>query len=141
GVQADKLIMRSCFRDGDCIIRKVPGYKHSPSRFAIQLIEADQLDENYVWNLAPDMYIRMGVEMDEWRRPVAYHLWRQHPGDLFPNLDRIRIPADEIVNPFLAERIGASRGVSQMCSSAVRLRHLSKYEESEVVAARAQACK
>ncbi len=141
GVQCDKLIVRSAFRDGDCLIRKIPGYSRSPSKFALQLIEGDQLDENYVWNPGPDCYIRMGVEMDQWRRPVAYHLWRQHPGDLFPNLDRIRIPAEEIVHPFITERIGATRGVSQMCSSAVRLRHLSKYEESEVVAARAQACK
>lgn len=140
GIDADKLILRSIVRDGDCLIRKVPGY-NNPFKFAIQLIEADHLDENYVWNVAPDRYIRMGVEMDEWRKPLAYHLWKQHPGDLFPDLTRIRIPADELIHPFIIERIGASRGISQLASSAVRLRHLSKYEESEVVAARAAACK
>lgn len=140
GVEGDKLILRSVARDGDCMVRLVRGFDN-PFRFALQLIEADQLDENYNWNLASNRFIRMGVEMDQWRKPTAYHVWRQHPGDLFPDLTRIIIPASDIIHPFLTERIGQSRGVSWMCSSAVRLRHLSKYEESEVVAARVAAAK
>jgi len=140
GVDFDKLVIRSVARDGECLIRKIPGYDND-FKFSLQLIEADQLDENYVWNLAPNIYIRMGVEMNEWRRPIAYHLWKQHPGDLFPDLQRIRIQADEFIHPFVIERIGQSRGISWMCSSAVRLRHLSKYEESEVIAARIAAAK
>jgi len=141
GVEGDKLILRSVARDGDCLIRLVRGFPNNEFKFALQLLEADQLDENYVWNFQGGVYIRMGVEMDAWRRPVAYHLWREHPGDLFPSLVRIRIPASEFIHPFLNERIGQSRGISWLCSSTVRLRMLSTYEKAEVVAARAAAGK
>lgn len=140
GIEGDKLILRSVARDGDVLVRLIRGYDN-PFRFALQHIEADQLDENYVWNFQPDIYIRMGVEMDQWRRPLAYHLWRQHPGDLFPDLRRVRIPADEFIHPFVTERVGQSRGISWLCSSTIRLRHLEKYEESEVIAARVAAAK
>ena len=146
GVEGDKLILRSVARDGDCLVRLVRGYVPTPPyrndfKFAFQLLEADQLDENYVWNFQGGVYIRMGVEMDAWRRPLAYHLWREHPGDLFPSLVRIRIPATEFIHPFLNERIGQSRGISWLCSSTIRLRMLKEYEKAEVVAARAAAGK
>jgi len=141
GVEGDKLILRSVARDGDCLIRMVRGFQDNDFKFAFQLIESDQLDENYVWNFQGGVYIRMGVEMNAWRRPIAYHLWREHPGDLFPSLVRIRIPATEFIHPFLNERIGQSRGISWLCSATLRLRMLSQYEYAEVTSARAAAGK
>ena len=87
----------------------------------------------------------MGVEMDKWDRPVAYHFLEYHPGDYqfsyAPEAvkKRTRIKADDIIHLYLIERPGQTRGVSAFASAIMRLRNLSGYEESEVVAARASA--
>ena len=50
-----------------------------------------------------------------------------------------RIPASEIIHFFKKERPGVVRGVPLLYSCINRLRHLSKYEEAELVATRAAA--
>ena len=89
--------------------------------------------------------IRMGVEINEWGRPVAYHFWDYHPGDYqfsyaqVAAKRRVRIPAEDVLHLYLIERPGQSRGVSAFASAIMRLRNLSGYEEAEIVAARASS--
>ena len=51
--------------------------------------------------------IRMGVELDQYKKPVAYHLLsRYHPGDydfttLSASPKHIRIEADEMIHVFM----------------------------------------
>ena len=68
------LFISSVLRDGEVLIRKVRGFDN-PFSYALQFIEADHLDEDY--SLDPytnGNQVRMSVEFDAWRRPVAYHL-------------------------------------------------------------------
>jgi len=81
GVQ--KLFIRTVARDGEFLARKIRGYKN-PWRFALQILEADVLDETYNQEAGNGRNkVRLGVEYDEWDRPVAYHLRRKHPGDAY----------------------------------------------------------
>jgi lambda family phage portal protein len=138
-----KLVISSVARDGEVLIRKVRGYDNAWG-FALQLIEADHLDENYNDVLRNGNRVKMGVEFDQYNKPVAYWIFEHHPGDaLFTAQynDRIRIPADEILHIFLQERISQSRGVPWMHAALTRLQMLGAYEEAELVAARIGAAK
>lgn len=139
-----RMFIETVARDGEAIIRKVKGYDN-PFRFALQFIEADHLDENLnVAELPNGNQIRMGVEVDPWGRPVAYHLLTKHPGDFTyasGGLRYQRVPADEIIHAFIKERPTQTRGVPWMASAMISLNMVHGYAEAELTAARLEACK
>jgi lambda family phage portal protein len=141
--EIQRLSMRSVVESGEILIRKVKqSFGGSSVPFAIELIEADQLAESHngKWN---GNEIRMGIEVDQWQRPVAYWLHSHHPGDyqfgISASKKLQRIPAEEIIHLFFCDRPGQSRGVSWFHSCLKRMRDLGGYEEAEIVAARATA--
>ncbi len=139
-----RLAVRSVVESGEVILRKITqSFGGSSVPFAIEIIESDQLADDYIGSHGENE-IRMGVEVDKWGRPVAYWLRPAHPGDYqYPyrktrgTLERI--PADEIIHLYLSERPKQTRGVPWLYSSMQRARNLSGYEEAEIVAARAAA--
>ena len=136
--EIQKMIMGTLAEDGEVLVRKVKGYRNE-FKFAIQLLEADHLDENYN---EPDRNIHMGIEYDSWNRPIAYHLFKTHPGSL-TNVDktRERIPANEINHLFLSNRISATRGIPWMHTAMTRMKMVNGYEEAELTASRISAAK
>ena len=142
--EIQRLVMRSVVESGEVLIRKVnQSFGGSSVPFALELIEADQLAE-YHHGTFNGNEIRMGIEVDKWNRPVAYHLRTHHPGDYqFVSTAAAarleRVPAEEIIHLFLSDRPGQSRGVSWFHSCLKRMRDLGGYEEAEIVAARATA--
>jgi lambda family phage portal protein len=145
-VGVDQLIMTTVASDGELLIRKMRGWPGNRFGFAIQLIEADQLDIELNRKLQNGHEIRMGVEFDAYRRPVAYWVLKDHPNDFFYGVGYsrskyTRIPAEDIIHPFIFERIGQSRGVPWMAAAADRAKMLDGYEEAELVAARTAAAK
>lgn len=74
-------------RDGEVLAVFVRGpASGNPHGLAIQLIDVDRLDTAYNRAASPGLnMIRMGVELNEFGRPVAYHLRRRHPGELYDN--------------------------------------------------------
>lgn len=137
---ACRLIIRSIARDGECLIRKVKGFGNGWG-FSIQLIESDLLDLDYNSFPTRGNKIKMGVELNQWDEPIAYHILPSHPGDVFSNSteiykNRMRIPADEILHPFIPERIGQTRGYPWLAAPMLRLQMLGGWEESAIVAAR-----
>lgn len=135
-------IIESTARDGEIIVRKVRGYDNK-FRFALQLIEADYLDEKLNQNLPNGNVIRLGIEKNRFGKPVAYHLLEKHPGDHQSNIGQkyIRIPAEEIIHIFMKERPTQSRGAPWAHTAILRLRMLGAYEEASLVAARVGASK
>lgn len=142
---AENLIIKSIARDGEILIRKIPGRQAGNDfGFAIQLIEADHLDEDLCRDLGSGNRIYMGVETNQWSRPVAYHVLTRHPGDetyLYGGRRYLRIPADEIIHPFVSDRAQQTRGVPWMHAGMQRLQMLGGYEEAELTAARVSAAK
>lgn len=141
---ADRMALRCIARDGELIVRIVRGYDNQ-FRFAIQFIEPDQLDHQYngEWQ---GREIRMGIELNQWKVPVAYWIDSEHPGDYYVTFRaqgkrRVRIPADEIIFPFRSQRAGQTRGISWLVNAMNHLKMLGGYEEAELVAARTSAAK
>jgi lambda family phage portal protein len=139
-----RLLLKTVARDGEVIVRKWRG--EGKYGLALESIEADQLDEDLISDAnksGTKPNIHMGVEMDAFRRPIAYYLW-DRPADSFgltTNRKRLRVPADEIFHLYDPDRLGQTRGPSWLVASIIPLRHLNGYIESELVAARISAAK
>ena len=135
-----KLVLRSVARDGECFIRLVRGYDN-PFGFALQVLEAEQVDDMYNGTNNGNRII-MGIEKDEFGKPVAYYVFKYHPGERgVTGNERIRIPADEIIHIYIKERASQTRGIPWGVAAIMKLRMLSAYEEAEVIAARISASK
>ena len=78
-IDVQNLCMRAVAGDGEVLIQLVTAY-NNPFGFALQIFEADHLDENHNEILKNNRII-MGVEVNKWGAPVAYHLATNHPGD------------------------------------------------------------
>ena len=141
-----RLCVTSMLESGEVFVRIVrQSFGNSKVPMALELIESDLLDDDYNAIEKNGNEIRMGVEIDKWGRPVAYHFFDYHPGDYqFSYAQkavkrRIRIPAEDVIHLYLIDRPGQTRGVSAFATAIMRLRNLSGYEESEIVAARASS--
>lgn len=140
-----RVIIRSVAESGEILVRKVrKAFADSRVPFALELIEADQLVDNWTGRAPNGNEVRMGVEVDSWMRPVAYWLYPRHPGDNMvqgvpQSNDYLRVPADEIIHIGLFDRPHQTRCVPWFHSAMVKLRHIGGTEEAEIVRARASA--
>jgi lambda family phage portal protein len=127
--------------DGEAILRKHKGFNND-YRFAVELIDPDLIDErmNVERSSQTGNRIIMGVEVDKWYRPVAYHILTVHPSEAGQRVTN-RVPADEIVHIFKRKRIGQTRGVTHLQPIIFRLHMLGAYEDAEVTASRISASK
>jgi lambda family phage portal protein len=139
-VDLETLIAESEVVDGEVLIRLVDGYDN-PFGFAIDILDPDQLDHTYTLLPAPGQNeIRMGVELDGWRRPVAYWLWANHPAEP-KSRQRVRVPAEQIIHLFFRKRPKQTRGVSWLAPVLLDVKMLAGYREGELVASRTAANK
>jgi lambda family phage portal protein len=139
----ERIILKSIVRDGDVLVRMVKGFDN-PFQFSLQLIEHEWLDVSLNKVLPSGNRIIMGVEQNIWGRPVAYHVVNSHPSDVLagrpaPQHGRERIPADEIIHPFVADRSDQARGVPWVFAAMYRLKKLGAYEDAELIAAEVSA--
>ena len=145
-IDVQQMLIETVAKDGEILVRKVRGRNSgNPFGFALQLLEADHLNENYNTTMSNGNKVRMGIEYNEWDRPVAYHVLNRHPGEVVGTAYHAekydRIPATDILHLFFSERPSQSRGLPWMISAMRRMRMLGTYEENELVAAGVAASK
>lgn len=130
-------------QDGAFLVRMVPGYPGNKFRFALQILDADQLDHELA--RAPGAganEIRMGVEVDRWGKIVAYHIWNQHPTDYGRGVRlRDRVPAEQIIHGYIVRRPGQTHGVPWFAPVTLDERMLQGFQEAAVTNARVGASK
>jgi lambda family phage portal protein len=134
--EAERMIVRSCVRDGGGIARLADGYPNNDTRFAVQYIEIEALDPAYTDRAKG---ISMSVEHDEWYRPIQYHLKEQRRDGMNWQTERRAFSADDILHIHRPHRFSATQSPSWLAPILLSLRHLSQYEMAEVIAARIQA--
>lgn len=140
--QFDRQILRTVAVDGEALIRIYGGWDNTYG-IAAQAIDPALLDHNLNAELANGNAIRMGVEMDQYRRPIAYHLHKA-PSALtrsYSKSERERVPASQMIHVYLPEWVMQTRGVPWMSTSLIRLQMLSGYEDAAITAARSAAVK
>lgn len=144
-----QLGIKAAARDGEVMAQIVRGKNAgNPFGIAIQLLDVDRLDT--ALNKPAEggrNAIRMGVEINAYGRPVAYHLKTAHPGDLYQTTSgiqgntHVRVPAEDIIHEFIADRPEQVRGMPWAHAAMLRLNNLGGYEEAAVIAARVGASK
>lgn len=133
-----QLIVRAWPADGEVFLRMVGGFKNRYG-FALQVLDPDLCDETFEREKGPGQNaVRMGVEIDDWNRPVAYWFWTSHPHDYRQDMrrERVRIPASEVVHLFVQYRPGQTRGYPFFTPVLLKAQMANGYTEAELVAAR-----
>jgi lambda family phage portal protein len=146
--QIQRLAYESMVESGDVLIRIVrKKFGNSQIPIALEIIESDQLADDWTFvNKENNNNIRMGVELDEWKRPVAYWIRKYHPGDYAFNyasgnvFQPERVDASDIIHLFNTERPGQTRGITWFYSTLIRAKNISEYEKALMVRARFEAC-
>jgi len=142
-VELQRQTIQGIATDGEVFIRRIKGF---PSKFgyALQLVDPDLVDESYnVARLDNGNRIVMGVEVDRWNRPVAYHVWNRYAEDM-NGIERKREPisADDMLHLFVRwHRSNIPRGISWFAPVLGTIRHANEYEFNHLVGSRAAASK
>ncbi len=140
------LYIKALARDGEVLLKKVYGRQAGKYNFQLQVLDIDRLDVSYN-DMAPRSgnQIKMGVEINAFGTPVAYHLLTKHPGEnvyaTYSGRMYERVPAEDVYHHFISDRPEQNRGLPWMHSAIIRLQNLGGYEEAAVIAARFGAAK
>lgn len=137
-----QLLARSWFRDGDAfyqdLIGTVPYFEHGTAvPYSFEMLEADLVPLDF--NDAA-RNILQGVERNAWGRPIAFHVYKSHPGDpMGTRLETKRVSAEFMHCIALMKRLHQVRGLSVFASAMSRFEDVKDYEESERIAAKVAA--
>lgn len=140
GLQA--LVLRSVVESGECFVRfKIDKNAFVPLK--LQVLESEHLDCTKNIELTNGNIIRSGIEFDKKGNRVAYHLFKEHPGDasqLSGFNCSLRIPASEILHIFKPLRPGQIRGEPWLSNVLLKLHELDQYEDAELVRKKHPLC-
>lgn len=141
-----KLVIQSAALDGEVFIWERRGSSLNPYRYSVRVLEVAVIDFQLNQDLKNGNVIRMGIELDEVRFPVAYHLIASdRDQDAFLNEQtgrrHLRVPNDEIIHLYLHDGVWQTRGVPWVHPALQRMNQTGKYEEAELIAARGGASK
>lgn len=140
GVDLQKQAVKSLSRDGEIIWEIVFNHAYKDG-IAINALEPDMLDETLTLMHTNGNQIRMGVEIDKFNAPVAYHFLTTHPGDIAwfsPQTKKRyrRVPAERIIHTFVSDRAGQTRGEPWATTIINNLKMLDGFREAEVTGRR-----
>jgi len=144
----ERAAMGQVFEAGEVFIRKhYRPFGGSRVPFTLELIEAERLADEFSFGVEQPRgvqgIVRMGVEVDEFYRPIAYWIRARHPGESYlrPGItDRLeRVPADQIIHLRLIDRWPQTRGEPWMHAVVRKLNDIDGYTEAEIIAARGAA--
>jgi lambda family phage portal protein len=143
----ERALMGQVFEAGEVFVRKhYRKFGNSQVPFSLELIEAERIADDLaaIGRVANGNQIRMGVEVDEFFRPVAYYIRKYHQNELRLNsgaVDHVeRVPADQIIHLCVGDRWPMTRGVPWMHPVIMTFKDMDGYVEAEITRARVQAC-
>lgn len=122
-------------KDGEFLARHVRGAEN-PFGYALEILDADLLDETYNGTTPNGNRVITGVEVNRYGRAVAYWLWSAHPSEVGVRRERTRVPAADIVHLFLVERSKQIRGIPWSSAILLDANTLGAFLEASVHAAR-----
>lgn len=141
----ERLAMGQVFEAGEVFIRK--HYRRmgrSQVPMALEIIEPERIaDEFQPSAVAQGAKVRMGVESDEYHRPIAYWIRTRHPGEIRLTAGETekleRVPAEQIIHLRVIDRWPQTRGEPWLHAAMRKLNDMDGYSEAEIIAARGAA--
>ena len=142
-VDIQNLAVESCARDGEILIHMIdtPGDGHG---LRLRCIPAEYLDERDSYDLPNGNRLVMGIEYQDDGQVVAYHVRTTKVRswiNIFPEKDLVILPAADVIHLHKTDFADQARGAPWLHSAIRRLHMAGKYEEAELFAAYAGACK
>lgn len=138
------LAARSVVEAGQVLVRMFPrkATDRLPLPFQLQVLEADFLDTSKDGALVGGGFILNGIEFTAQGRRVAYHLYREHPGNIvtFRLPDSIRVPAEYVAHIYRMDRPGQMTGVSWFAPVILSMRDFADYEDAQLIRQKIAAC-
>jgi lambda family phage portal protein len=144
----ERMLMGQVFEAGEIFIRLHRGarFGYSPVPLALEVIEPERLVDGYAYPgaVAPKSGgVRLGIETDKFKKPIAYWIRDLHPGDIRLNLEQsdavTRVDAADIIHLYIVDRWPQTRGVPWMHAAAGKVQDVNGYTEAEIIAARGAA--
>jgi len=136
-----RAIVKAVARDGEAILLQIRGADAgNADGYALQLLDISRLATRL--NRARTggtNAIVMGVEVNQYGRPVAYHLYDKLPEHGGFQGAITRYPADQVLHLFLVDTPEQTRGLPWMHAGMLRLHRLKSYEDAALVAAQVGA--
>ena len=129
---------RSVMEAGECLIRLRPRLVKDGLSvpLQLQLLEAEHLPTSETRLLENGNYIRAGIEFNQIGKRIAYHLYRQHPGDALnpmASTELVKVPAESVLHLFRPIRPGQLRGQPWLTQVLIKLYELDQYDDAELV--------
>lgn len=142
----ERLLIGQVIEAGEIFVRKhYQRFGDSSVGLALEVIEPERLAESHILP-GPAVVgadVRMGIERDQFGRPVAYWIRERHPTDLRAPAGAservVRVPADEVIHLRIIDRWPQTRGVPWFHTAITRLNDMQEYTASELQAARLSA--
>ncbi len=131
------LVMGQTWEAGECFARLRP--RRSSDGLSvplqIQLLERDFLRSTMNENLSGGRRIRQGIEFDPIGRRVAYHFYREHPGERFSygGATTTRVPVDEVLQVFEPMRPGQLRGLPRTAPILAKLYEIDQFDDATLL--------
>lgn len=134
--QVEYMVLESLAVNGEFLIRK--RYGVGPFGFALQILNPALIDVAYNGQNGANR-IRMGIEINDDGKPIAYYLRAGKSGEAAPSPytlsgKHIRVLADEIIHGFDVCEVDQLRGVPWLSTGARRLWMLKDFEQAAAVA-------
>lgn len=141
-----QLAAASPVADGEFLLRMIDNPDANKYGFALQLLDPDLLDATFhrprgvTLRGAVVNEVKSGVEIDQFGRPIRYHLLTRHPSESEGQTPkRIPVPAEDIIHRYRVHRIGQTRGIPELATVLPIQRQRKAYVEAVVVGTRVAA--
>jgi lambda family phage portal protein len=136
-VEMQQLIVSELITVGESIV--ILSYVDSPTNpLRFQVIEPEMLDSYITKNADTGNEVRLGIEIDKYGAPVAYHVHTQsHPLDTQSKSERI--PADRVLHLMRQDRVRQTHGCTRLAPVLEKMRQLQIYDGYTLVRARYEA--
>lgn len=136
-----RLVFRTILVSGESL--SLLAYKGHGRLFntCVRLLEVERFNEK---KTLPNNRLVQGVERDASGEPVAYHLYKKHPGDVsfvehmqdtIVVRSRDKEGRQKVMHIFTPERVGQVRGKSMLAPVIAQFNVLRNYSDSELIAA------
>jgi len=144
--EMQRLLSKTRKRDGEILIRIIRqnATSENPFGYSLQLLDPQRLDINYSVKLQNGNIVKMGVELNGYGKPVAYHL--RIPSDSssasvtnYLSDKRERVNARDIIHRFKLISPEMTRGVPEGHAVFFLMSHLEEFQEAALMAAKVGA--
>jgi lambda family phage portal protein len=143
----ERMCMGQVFDAGEIFIRiHRQKFGKSDVPIALEIVEPERIVDGYAYPgaVAPKSGgVRMGIETDKFKKPIAYWIRDLHPGDIRLNLEQsdavTRVDAADVIHIYVIDRWPQTRGIPWIHAAAEKIQDVNGYSEAEIIAARGAA--